>query len=339
VKLPPQTPLRPTPIESGNQARSGSTNGDDRFAAMLISLPPAAPLPLGQPNDKSTPDLPPRSAGTAAAADRSAAADPAANADAGTAPVKPQITVLRQETHLATSRTPSQPRDEAKSAAAEDETATAGDAEPRASAASRPAAAKSKMSDEQQTGGHAAGRGIAALPGFGGTATTTCLPLATLQDIARPIEAEAARMAAPVRSTAQVTETDAAGGTVRILEFSLTPDNLDRIVVRMRLTASGLDIRLTAANPGTAHLLAQDSHTLLALIVHDDIPLRDLSVEVSGGAVFADTPPRGPARSAAPQPEPNDHPPQHGHDGRARDQDRRHENNPPASSGFAVDLV
>lgn len=280
--------------------------------------PPILPAPLASPPDEErhampaqaakaqspTPQaLPPApTAGTSPAEpaedDWDSALDVAAQLDAAPADLPSDdalerapvvVTVLNRETHFAPVRSfsaqplaePAIDGDVSGNAAQSPEGGEAARRTPgvapaaREDGARRPAPAREL--DLPQTAP------IAASPSSS-PAATPGLPFASLEQVGRAIAEEAAQMdaaAAPAGTSPDLPSDNAARGPVRILEMALTPESLGRVVVRLRLTPSGLDVRVAAADPATAQLLEQDRDILMRLIEARDVKVRDLAIDAA----------------------------------------------------------
>lgn len=266
--------------------------------------------------------------------------------DAATAP---QITVLRQETHLAPAAAPTRTGAQTDDTASEE---TTSDPETQTDALRSPTQPAATAETRGAVRGHRAASGLAdgRLPEAQSEAgrvsmangpMAEALPLADLQQVADAIDAEAAQLARPARGAAVAPEAQSRG-PVRVLELSLSQESLGRLVVRMRLTPTGLDIRLSASNPQTSQMLERDRPALLRLIKADGVALHDLTIEADHGYVAAFTPDHAARRTAS---APTDAPaendrnnPTGGDEGRRRDQESKDEKTPPHFTGVGADL-
>lgn len=226
-----------------------------------------------------------------AGSERSAPGGADGRSDARTAPADDdqvnhiQVKVTRRETHFA----PVLNLDQRQAAANAGAKATAQNAAARefaaaeaaarsGAAAGTEAAAKAETDGARTqtsrtgtadsaaaTGGERAAAPGAGLPGATsatGFGSLTSLPFATAAQVSRAITEEAARMQSGQPPGPQAT----AQGPVRILEMTVTPESLGRVVIHMRLTANGLEVRVRAAEAGTAQMLAQDHDALVRII-------------------------------------------------------------------------
>ncbi|OYX14883.1 MAG: hypothetical protein B7Z15_02435 [Rhizobiales bacterium 32-66-8] len=106
------------------------------------------------------------------------------------------------------------------------------------------------------TGSGPAGAGFTpSAPGF--------MPTASLAQIGDAIASELSRITPDTGGSLQQA---GPGGPVRVLEIALSPEDLGRVTVRLRLTDAGLEVRLRASNPETARMLEQDQAALGALL-------------------------------------------------------------------------
>lgn len=81
--------------------------------------------------------------------------------------------------------------------------------------------------------------------------------------LAMRVGAAVAGEAARLLPAALAQDSPTPGGPVRVLELALSPETLGRVVVRLRLTADGLTVRMRADNPETARMLEEDRPRLL----------------------------------------------------------------------------
>ncbi|WP_454916017.1 flagellar hook-length control protein FliK [Xanthobacter sediminis] len=213
-----------------------------------------------------------------------------------------QVKVTRRETHFAPVLDLNQrqaavkagahdamaQKSSAQDAAAREFTAAAkaaakGEASAKTEAeASTEAASKTDTAESRQTAaGERTAAAPAASPGAGSGATSatgfgslTSLPFATAAQVSRAITEEAARMQNGQPPGPQAI----AQGPVRILEMTVTPESLGRVVIHMRLTANGLEVRVRAAEAGTAQMLAQDHDALVRIIERSGTKVDSLDI-------------------------------------------------------------
>lgn len=139
----------------------------------------------------------------------------------------------------------------------------------------------------------------------GAASAAPAMPYASLAAVGDAIATEVARLdgARPAGTATGAPPGGDVRGPVRVLEMMLSPESLGRVVVRMRLTPEGLDVRVRATDPQTARLLDQDRGTLAHLLKSHGIEVHDLKVDgVPNPMTSAD----GAARAAAAPPQPQD---------------------------------
>ncbi|WP_341991026.1 flagellar hook-length control protein FliK [Azorhizobium sp. AG788] len=121
--------------------------------------------------------------------------------------------------------------------------------------------------------------GVAAIGGSSQPATPA---LATLRQIGTAIAAEASSMGAT--SSAAGPTANLIAGPVRLLDIQLSPDDLGTVNVRMRLSSTGLEIRLRASNADTARMLERDQSALLDLLAASGITADSITIVGGDGA-------------------------------------------------------
>lgn len=153
--------------------------------------------------------------------------------------------------------------------------------------------------------------------------TVVSLPSVSLTDVGEAIAAEVARLT-PAEPVDSVPGAPRAAGPVRVLEIALTPEDLGRVVVRLRLTSTGLEVNMRAGNAATARLLEQDREALAHVLRRAGIEAARITVVGEGAPItFAtglDGAPRTPSFAA-----PQDTAQPDGDDGSTQS-DRRREN-------------
>ncbi|MEP9375406.1 flagellar hook-length control protein FliK [Aquabacter sp. CN5-332] len=112
------------------------------------------------------------------------------------------------------------------------------------------------------------------------------LPLSNLRQVSDAIGAEIARMTNPAAAAAG--DLARAQGPVRLLDIQLNPSDLGIVTVRLRSSASGLEVKLQASNPETARLLKQDQARLAEMLRSEGVEAADVSVVdgSDGGAAW-----------------------------------------------------
>ncbi len=123
--------------------------------------------------------------------------------------------------------------------------------------------------------------GVAAIGGSSQPATPAPA-LATLRQIGTAIAAEASSMGAT--SSAAGPTANLIAGPVRLLDIQLSPDDLGTVNVRMRLSSTGLEIRLRASNADTARMLERDQSALLDLLAASGITADSITIVGGDGA-------------------------------------------------------
>ncbi|MFH3478281.1 flagellar hook-length control protein FliK [Xanthobacter variabilis] len=207
------------------------------------------------------------------AADGAASGTGSADGDAPTNRI--QVSVTRRETHFAPVLNFDQQRaakGEAsrEAAAGTQATGTTQKAAAREFAATEAAVKAEAETNVRGTTGEAATSatttGTTGMTGLNGTTSgfgsITSLPMATAAQVSRAITEEAARMQSGQPAGPNTTTQ----GPVRILEMAVTPESLGRVVIHMRLTANGLEVRVRASEAATAQMLAQDQNALVRII-------------------------------------------------------------------------
>jgi len=129
----------------------------------------------------------------------------------------------------------------------------------------------------------------AGQPGPGFTAGAPAfMPTASLAQIGEAIATELSRMSPETGSAPQQA---GSGGPVRVLEIALSPEDLGRVTVRLRLTDAGLEVRLRASNPETARMLEQDHAALGTLLRSAGVEADTISISGADGtgATFVTT--------------------------------------------------
>lgn len=116
-------------------------------------------------------------------------------------------------------------------------------------------------------------------PAMGGTGFTASLPFTSLAQVSDAITQEAAGLQSGLPSEGDATP--AVGGPVRVLEMELSPETLGRVVIRLRLTGNGLDVKIRASSPDTARLLEQDRDHLARLLETRGVSLDGLQLEAA----------------------------------------------------------
>ncbi|MGR7994656.1 MULTISPECIES: flagellar hook-length control protein FliK [unclassified Xanthobacter] len=129
-----------------------------------------------------------------------------------------------------------------------------------------------------------------------GATPAPALPQVSLAQVGAAITQEARRLQAG--RPADANDGAQMRGPVRVLEMALSPESLGRVVIRLRLTAGGLDVRIRASLPETARMLEQDRGHLARLMADQGLELNDLQLETGpslgrfGTAGFVPEPPR-----------------------------------------------
>lgn len=148
-------------------------------------------------------------------------------------------------------------------------------AETRLSERQAPAAAAAADEGAGHETAGAEGTGGAALNGTTGLAQG--LTLSNLRQVSSAIGAELARMG----NTAPGQTPDAprqGGGPLRLLDIQLHPSDLGTVTVRMRMSDSGLEVRLSAENAETARMLRTDHAKLADMLAAEGVEEARVSV-------------------------------------------------------------
>lgn len=211
------------------------------------------------------------------AADGAASGTGSADGDAPTNRI--QVSVTRRETHFApvlnfdqqrAAKSAAKGEASREAAAGTQATGTTQKAAAREFAATEAAVKAEAETNVRGTTGEAATSatttGTTGMTGLNGTTSgfgsITSLPMATAAQVSRAITEEAARMQSGQPAGPNTTTQ----GPVRILEMAVTPESLGRVVIHMRLTANGLEVRVRASEAATAQMLAQDQNALVRII-------------------------------------------------------------------------
>lgn len=255
----PQPLLPPSLLQSLHDSWLQSWPGNGSFTARVPT--PAAP-------DGSSAG--PGTGGEASDAEQGSTADAAISGG------RAAVTVLHRETHFAPVRTLT-----AHAQAFQQEMDAAADAAPGADAP--------QPRDPQAPADTAAPLPLPAAsdpagvgpntPPMGGTGVTTSLPFTSLAQVSEAITQEAARLQSGLSSEGDANP--AVAGPVRVLEMELSPETLGRVVIRMRLTGSGLDVKIRASSPETARMLEQDRDHLARLLETRGVSLEALQLDAA----------------------------------------------------------
>lgn len=294
---------------SGEETADGEVRTAPSAEAVTRTIPDAA-VPVAPPAPVRDGAAAPAEAEADAAtlqARSSAEAVTEALANAEGEPTPVRVSVLSQETHFAPvgAGRVGAPAFSVPQEGAETAPRTEGEAPAEADAREEPDAGRStleraaarhaqeraetRLSERQapaaaaQAADEGAGNEAAGAEGTGGTTlggTTGLaqgLTLSNLRQVSSAIGAELARMG----STAPGQTPDAprqGGGPLRLLDIQLHPADLGTVTVRMRMSDSGLEVRLSADNAETARMLRNDHVKLADMLAAEGVEEARVSV-------------------------------------------------------------
>ena len=121
--------------------------------------------------------------------------------------------------------------------------------------------------------------------------TVTALPSPGTAAVAGALSEAASRLVR-ANAGADLSAAPRPGDPVRIMELALSPEGLGKVTVRLRLTSDGLEVRVRAADAGTAALLQQDKAQLAGIL--REFGCSEDRMEVSGPDGSAIGPSTGP---------------------------------------------